>query len=48
MIDLLYGDYEGGQRTITRFSVNPDEERGARDAAVVRYWNVDGADPRAA
>jgi len=46
MIDLLYGDYEGGQRTITRFSVNPDEERGTRDAAVVRYWNVDGQDPR--
>jgi hypothetical protein len=48
MVDLLYGDYEGGQRTIVRFSINPDEERGARDASVVRYWNVDGADPRAA
>jgi hypothetical protein len=48
MVDLLYGDYEGGQRTIVRFSINPDEERGARDASVVRYWNVDGDDPRAA
>jgi hypothetical protein len=46
MVDLLYGDYEGGQRTIVRFSINPDEERGARDASVVRYWNIDGADPR--
>jgi hypothetical protein len=46
LVDLLYGDYEGGQRTIARFSVNPDEERGARDASVVRYWNVDSGDPR--
>jgi hypothetical protein len=48
LVDLLYGDYEGAQRTIARFSINPDEERGARDASVVRYWNVDGDDPRAA
>ncbi len=48
MIDLLYGDYQGGQRSIARFTVNPDEERGVRDASVVRYWNVDGEDPRAA
>jgi hypothetical protein len=46
LIDLLYGDYQGGQRTIARFTVNPDEERGAHDASVVRYWNVDGTDPR--
>jgi hypothetical protein len=53
MIDLLYGDYQGGQRTIARFTVNTipdDDERevgpGMRDAAVVRYWNVDGDDPR--
>jgi hypothetical protein len=53
MIDLLYGDYQGGQRTIARFTVNTipeDDERevapGTRDASVVRYWNVDGDDPR--
>jgi hypothetical protein len=46
MIDLLYGDYQGGQRTIARFTVNADEERGTHDASVVRYWHVDGTDPR--
>jgi hypothetical protein len=46
LIDLLYGDYQGGQRTIARFTVNADEERGTHDASVVRYWNVDGVDPR--
>jgi hypothetical protein len=46
LIDLLYGDYQGGQRTIARFTVNADDERGTRDASVVRYWTVDGADPR--
>jgi hypothetical protein len=48
VVDLLYGDYEGGQRTIARFSVVADGDRddGARNASAVRYWNVDGADPR--
>jgi hypothetical protein len=46
MVDLLYGDYEGGQRTIARFSIAGDDERENRDASVVRYWNVDGDDPR--
>jgi hypothetical protein len=46
MIDLLYGDYEGGQRTIARFSIAGDEERENRNASVVRYWNVDSGDPR--
>jgi hypothetical protein len=47
MIDLLYGDYEGGQRTIARFSIAGEgEDRKIRNAAVVRYWNVDGDDPR--
>ncbi|MBV8991855.1 MAG: hypothetical protein JO372_25125 [Solirubrobacterales bacterium] len=48
LIDILYGDYEGGQRTIARFGVGREEDDadGYR-AEVVRYWNVDGADPRA-
>jgi hypothetical protein len=47
MVDLLYGDYEGGQRTITRFGVNRgDEDDGSDRAEVLRYWNVDGEDPR--
>jgi hypothetical protein len=46
MIDLLYGDHEGGQRTITRFGLSdwPDVE-GER-AEVMRYWNIDRDDPR--
>ena len=44
-IDVLYGDYEGGQRVITRFSMIP-----ARDdkwfAAVSHHWNLDRPDPR--
>jgi hypothetical protein len=46
VIDLLYGDYEGGQRTIARFSVAQDDEQDGHRAEVVRYWNVDGGDPR--
>ena len=44
-VDLLYGDHEGGQRTISRFSFLP----GAEDqwlTAVSRHWNLDRADPR--
>ena len=44
-VDVLYGDHEGGQRTISRFSITP-----ARDAqwlcSVVRHWNLDRPDPR--
>jgi hypothetical protein len=52
-IDLLYGDHEGGQRTIVRFVVSPwptDEDRPPIErpmrAIVVRYWTVDGQAPR--
>ncbi len=44
-IDLLYGDHEGGQRTITRFSLLP-RDGGGRLAAVNRHWQLDRADPR--
>jgi hypothetical protein len=46
IIDLLYGDYEGGQRTITRFGITPWPEIQGERAEVLRYWNVDGNDPR--
>ena len=44
-LDLLYGDHEGGQRAISRFSLvaRPD---GQWLASVVRHWNLDRADPR--
>jgi hypothetical protein len=55
-IDLLYGDHEGGQRVISRFSMlprpqHPEEEEEKKDdgtwiVAVSRHWNLDRADPR--
>ena len=46
VIDLLYGDHEGGQRAIARFGVTIEEERAGRTANVLRYWNIDRDDPR--
>jgi hypothetical protein len=52
-VDLLYGDHEGGQRTIARFVIAPwptDDDRpdieAPKRAIVVRYWTVDGHEPR--
>ena len=45
-IDLLYGDYEGGQRTVVRIGVSPWPETDGQQAYVLRYWNVDRQDPR--
>jgi hypothetical protein len=50
-IDILYGDHEGGQRTITRFHLTPrsqdaDDEPWLWICATVRHWNLDRADPR--
>jgi hypothetical protein len=46
-IDVLYGDHEGGQRAISRFTLQP---HGDGDpvwlASVVRHWNIDRPDPR--
>lgn len=44
-IDLLYGDYEGGQRVVTRFDLAP-RESGDWLASAGRHWNLDRADPR--
>ncbi|MDQ6606465.1 MAG: hypothetical protein M3Z06_07965 [Actinomycetota bacterium] len=46
MVDLLYGDHEGGQRTITRFGISSSQDPNGPRAEVLRYWNVDGAAPR--
>jgi hypothetical protein len=44
-VDILYGDYEGGQRTISRFALWPmNDDRWI--AGVGRHWNVDRAEPR--
>lgn len=41
-IDLLSGDHEGGQPTITRFVLLPDQQRRWR-CDVTRYWSLDEA-----
>jgi hypothetical protein len=44
-VDILYGDHEGGQRTVTRFALLPHSD-GVWLASAGRYWNVDRDDPR--
>jgi hypothetical protein len=41
---LLYGDFEGGQRVITQFSLRKAGERWLAQAS--RHFNVDRPDPR--
>jgi hypothetical protein len=43
-IDVLYGDHEGGQRTVTRFSLNPIADGWL--CAAVRFWHLDRDEPR--
>jgi hypothetical protein len=46
-IDVLYGDAEGGQRVVSRFSMLP--AKSIKDGWVVsvsRHWNLDREDPR--
>jgi hypothetical protein len=47
-LDLLYGDHEGGQRTITRFGMIPMQVDGATRwyPSTARHWNLDRPDPR--
>lgn len=47
-VDILYGDFEGGQRVITRFLLSPREVDGEMRwfAGVGRHWNVDRPQPR--
>jgi hypothetical protein len=49
-VDVLYGDHEGGQRTVTRFFLAPrahdDEEPWRWQCSTARHWNLDRADPR--
>lgn len=46
VIDVLYGDHEGGQRVITRFSMTPREDGDGWMVSAARHWNIDRADPR--
>jgi hypothetical protein len=44
-IDLLYGDHEGGQLTISRFVLTREQADQWRPG-VVRHWPLEGVDPR--
>jgi hypothetical protein len=44
-LSLLYGDFEGGQRVISQFTLRRGEDETWL-ASVVRHYNVDGPDPR--
>jgi hypothetical protein len=46
VLDVLYGDHEGGQRVITRFSMTPREDGAGWMVSAARHWNIDRADPR--
>lgn len=45
-VDVLYGDHEGGQRTISRYGLRPQDDGPAWTANVLRHWQLDGLDPR--
>lgn len=47
-LELMYGDHEGGQRTITRFGMTPrrDQEGPLWFPSVAQHWNLDRPDPR--
>jgi hypothetical protein len=44
-VDLLYGDQEGGQRTVSRFLLQPVSE-GRWLGTVGRHWSLDRPNPR--
>src|SRR5256714_4209886 len=45
MVEILYGDYEGGQRVVSRLGLTPRDDGGWL-AGVSRHWNIDRAAPR--
>jgi hypothetical protein len=45
-VDLLYGDHEGGQLTVSRFILTREDD-GRWRPGVVRHWVLEGTDPRA-
>jgi hypothetical protein len=44
-IQILYGDHELGQRSVSYFTLTPRDETGWY-ATVARHWNIDRPDPR--
>jgi hypothetical protein len=45
IVDLLYGDHEGGQRAVTRFSIWPTGEARWLPG-ISRHFRLDGVSPR--
>ncbi len=45
-IDLLYGDHQGRQRTISRFTLFPREDGTGWFCRASRHWNLDRPAPR--
>jgi hypothetical protein len=45
VLDILYGDHQGGQRVVSRFLLIPRNDDGWF-VTVARHWNVDEPDPR--
>jgi hypothetical protein len=45
-LELLYGDHEGGQRMVSRFSLNAAGDGATWLSSVSRHWNLDRPDPR--
>jgi hypothetical protein len=45
MLSLLYGDFEGGQRVISQFTLRQVEDESWL-ASVIRHFNIDRPDPR--
>jgi hypothetical protein len=43
-VELLYGDFEGGQRTVSRFGIRRDGE--GWNLAIARHWQLDRPNPR--
>ena len=45
IVEILYGDYQGGQRVVSRFALTPaGDDRWL--AGVGRHWHIDRAAPR--
>jgi len=43
-VELLYGDFEGGQRAVSRFGVRRDGD--GWNLAIARHWQLDRPNPR--
>jgi hypothetical protein len=45
-VEILYGDHEGGQRTVSMFLLTPRDNGEGWLASVGRHWSIDRPDPR--